>query len=208
MPNKDNKSFWAQPGKAEQMEKDHSPAADYLLSQLQIKPEASVLEVCCGNGWLLRKIAPNISHGLGFDSSPELIAKAINKSAGIGNLEFRIDKHANLPSYAAESFDTILGIEAVYWSPVKENLNQFYRILKPSGLLGLTVEAYKGNPDSKQWQKEVGQEIHRHYIKEYREMLQKAGFRDISITRYRTPRELAREDFQHKYGAIVITARK
>jgi len=203
--------FWDRAEKGKQMEKDHSPTIEYMLQTLNLDNDARVLEVGCGNGWFLRKLASSLSYGLGIDRSQVMIDSARELSKGFGNLVFRVDELGSLSNeevYRTATFDSIVGVEAIYWTPVQNNLNQFYRILRNGGRLGLTVESHKENEDAHGWSEQVGQPIHLHSAKEYEEMLRLAGFKDIKVDKYFTPLERATETFQHRYSTLVITASK
>lgn len=47
---------WAQNGKAEKMEKEHSKNVIKFLNTISFEKSFSFLDIGCGNGWVIRKI--------------------------------------------------------------------------------------------------------------------------------------------------------
>lgn len=210
MATDDRRSFWDQPGMGEKMENDHALAVDSLLARISLDTDSEVLDIGCGNGWLLRRVSSSIGHGVGIDKSPFMIEEASRLKGDRNNLEYHVDEWTNVADYPGNSFGLVLGIESIYWSPVQKNLNEIYRILKPGGTVGLTVEYYIENADCHGWPKVVGQSMHLHSTREYAKMLQKAGFRDVIISKAIGSRDLAgtSQEFRYRYGTLVITASK
>jgi len=92
----------------------------------------SVLDIGCGEGWLIRALAPQVSHLVGVDAIPGLIAQA--KAAGGGNF---------LPlSYEAIARGSITGLFNIVVCNFsllgKESVDALFRaipsLLKPEGV--------------------------------------------------------------------------
>ena len=49
---------WAVTGRAEEMEKGHGVTVNKFLDRISFDKPFSFLDVGCGNGWVVRKIAP------------------------------------------------------------------------------------------------------------------------------------------------------
>lgn len=73
-----------------------------ILKSLKIHPQDTVLDIGCGTGWLLRKIAKtcNSFTGIGIDISSQMIAEARKKAAAdkLSNLLFINDDWEAMPA--------------------------------------------------------------------------------------------------------------
>ncbi len=69
------------------------------------KPHAKVLDIACGTGILAINLARKGYFVHGIDISPEMVAKARSKSAGIPNVSFVVDDMTGFR--AQESFDLV-----------------------------------------------------------------------------------------------------
>ncbi|MEJ2260608.1 MAG: methyltransferase type 11, partial [Nitrosopumilaceae archaeon] len=60
---------WAENGRAELMEKEHGKNVSKFLEKISFEKPFSFLDVGCGNGWVVRKIAshPNCTKSIGID---------------------------------------------------------------------------------------------------------------------------------------------
>ena len=83
--------------------------SDYWLSQMQVNPSSTIMEVGCGSGvkayHLARKSGMNV---LATDIDPEYIEEARN-TFQLPNLSFSVTDSTNLNQYKKESFDYIVG---------------------------------------------------------------------------------------------------
>lgn len=116
-------------------------------------PQASVLEIGCGNGSLLRLLSGSIRHGSGADVSGGLIAKASAESAGVPNLDFKqIDSHRlPYPDSSFEAVMSVLSFRYLDWDPLLEEVR---RVLKPGGRL-LVVDMSADKPSPAEWPRVV-----------------------------------------------------
>jgi ubiquinone/menaquinone biosynthesis C-methylase UbiE len=109
-----------------------------LLKDINISPEASILDVGCGHGHVigeLSKIAP-LGRSVGIDPSPNMISLASKMflEGGFNNLEFH-QLQAEDMEFPPESFDLILCTNAFMWirNPHKA-LKNISMMLKTNGL--------------------------------------------------------------------------
>ncbi len=72
---------WAQNGRAELMEMEHGNNVSKILQTISFDKPFEFLDVGCGNGWVVRKIAKenNCKKSIGIDISKKMIIQEKNK---------------------------------------------------------------------------------------------------------------------------------
>lgn len=106
-------------------------AIDYAIDS------ANILDVGCGTGYLLRRLAsqlPSAVRVVGVDPSPGMIQTAVSATDD-SRLRFAIGFAEHLP-FAASSFDLVIATTSFdHWSDQKAGLAECARVLKPGGQL-------------------------------------------------------------------------
>lgn len=135
-----------------------------LLKKRRVK----ILEAGCGTGLLAKKFKP-----FGSVKAIDIHSRAIRfaKIRGIKATKASINK---IP-YKTDSFDLVTNIDVLYHKRVKDKkaLGEFFRVLKPGGLLLIRV------PGNKWLFRKSDSYVHtreRYGINELRQKLQHAGF--------------------------------
>ncbi|MBB4639044.1 methyltransferase domain-containing protein [Longimicrobium terrae] len=103
----------------------------WLQSRMPAEP-ARVLDIGCGNGALLMRMAPGIAHGTGVDTSAGMIDHARKRAADVPTLDF-VQVHGPALPFADASFDVVvslLSFRYLDWDPV---MNEIRRVLRPGG---------------------------------------------------------------------------
>ncbi len=69
---------WAEAGRGEEMEESHLPIVEPTLALMNLQPADRVLDVGCGSGWLVRRLAARVPNGsvMGIDVSDEMVRRA------------------------------------------------------------------------------------------------------------------------------------
>jgi len=106
----------------------------WLLSRLPQNPTPRVLDIGCGNGTLLKHLAPYISRGCGVDISEEMIRLARRSCAGVPGLEFTAAGGEQLP-FQAGTFDAVISFFSFRYLDWKAVMPEIIRVLKSSGRL-------------------------------------------------------------------------
>ena len=91
---------------------------------------ARLLDIGCGNGALLRKLADRLESGVGVDASREMTEKA--RAHGGEKIAFEVIAGPRLP-FADRSFDVVLSLLSfryLDWDPM---MNEIRRVLRPGG---------------------------------------------------------------------------
>jgi ubiquinone/menaquinone biosynthesis C-methylase UbiE len=121
-------------------DQEHAHRSAYL-DLLAVEPGKHVLEVGCGNGWVLREVARRVGatgRAVGIDPSPELLAIAKDQAA---HEQLPVELHpasvAALP-FATGAFDTVLVPLVLLHVPEAEAvLPEVIRVVHPGGNVGV-----------------------------------------------------------------------
>jgi ubiquinone/menaquinone biosynthesis C-methylase UbiE len=131
------------------MNLSHSKLTDWGLTHTVIGPEFSVLDVGCGGGRTLSKLAVVASQGKvhGIDYSEESVAASRRYNAQAirgGRVEIQLADVEKLP-FADNTHDLVTAVEThFYWPDIAAALREIRRVLKPGGTVMLIAEVYKG----------------------------------------------------------------
>jgi SAM-dependent methyltransferase len=131
------------------MNASHSPLTDWGLTHLRIAADATILDVGCGGGRTIAKLAAIATGGkvYGVDYSAESVrfASGLNVDAiRAGRVEIRQASVSKLP-FPDATFDLVTAVEThYYWPDLEGDVREIRRVLKPGGRLLLIAESYKG----------------------------------------------------------------
>ena len=135
------------------LEKAVRPVHDWLIRELQPRPDDTVLELAAGTGDLGFKVARLVGpkgRVVSTDFSPDMVEVARRRAAelGVENVEVRV-MDAEQIDLADGSVDGVL-CQSGYMlvSDVEQALAETRRVLRPSGRLALSVW---GAPDRNAW---------------------------------------------------------
>ncbi|MFX0073758.1 MAG: class I SAM-dependent methyltransferase, partial [Candidatus Hermodarchaeota archaeon] len=126
----------------------HEKLAKWGISKVDIKPEDNILEIGCGSGAFIKKIAKNIKSGkiVGIDYSEamvELSTENNKKYIESGKVEIKLGNVTSLP-FSENYFNLSIGIETInFWPDIFNSLREIYRVLKPDGVLLIINNTYK-----------------------------------------------------------------
>lgn len=131
------------------MNSRHSKVTDWGLSRVSIEAHDTILDVGCGGGRTVSKLATIATEGkvYGLDYSKESVAMAsrVNREwIGIGRVEIQEGTVSELP-FPDSKFDLVTGVETHFWWPdLPAGMREIFRVLKPGGTLIIIAEIYKG----------------------------------------------------------------
>lgn len=171
------------------MNKSHSKVTDWGLSHISIQPQFTILDVGCGGGRTVSKLAALATQGkvFGIDYSPDSVAFSQNFNAdsiSTGRAEIRQASISQLP-FPDNTFDLITAVETHFWWPnLPSDLREVFRVTTPGGQLVIIAEVYKGAPAfaSRVVEKNAPQTgIQMLTPDEHRELLANAGYAAIRI---------------------------
>ena len=119
------------------------------LGHVPIKPEFIVLDVGCGGGRTIHRLAEQVSDGkvFGIDYSPASVAASRRTNASFiaaGRVDIREGSVSSLP-FPDGMFDVVTAVEThYYWPHLEADAREILRVLKPGGRLAIVAESYKG----------------------------------------------------------------
>lgn len=129
----------------------HATMTDWGLQQVQVPKNAAILDVGCGGGETVRKLALLASEGkvVGLDYSSASVAVSRQKNAKeieTGRVQIAEGSVAALP-FPDGTFDIVTAVEThYYWPDLPANPREILRVLKPGGTFALIAETYRGGP--------------------------------------------------------------
>ncbi len=167
------------------MARQHQPENHWTVNLLDVQPTDHILEIGFGPGIAVEAVANRATNGLvaGIDFSQTMVSAARKRSAAsvrAGKVDLRYGDAAHLP-FADSRFDKAFSIHSIYfWPDPVPVLAEIYRVLKPDGLLVLTVlPKEKWNPENPE---AAGTpECKPYYGDDLKMLLTKVGFHDLKI---------------------------
>ncbi len=187
---------------AAMMNQSHSKLTDWGLSHVPIADDFNALDVGCGGGRTIEKLANAASHGhvSGVDYAPGSVAasRAHNKNLiDAGRVNIQKASVSALP-FAADTFDLVTAIETqYYWPDLPNDMRETLRVLKPGGTLTVIAETYQGGSRDAvigTVMKLLGSPSLG--VKEHRELFLQAGYTDVEVHE------------EPKKGWICVTGKK
>jgi len=171
------------------MNSRHSKVTDWGLSHSSIGKQDIVLDVGCGGGRTLSKLAAIATQGkvYGIDHSAESVAMAMRTNQqwiDLGRVEVREASVSRLP-FSDGAFDVITAVETHFWWPaLPTDLREVLRVLKPGGRLIVIAEVYQGakaftSKAVERYAEKTGMALLS--VEEHRELLTDAGYSDVQV---------------------------
>ena len=126
------------------MNKEHTPVSLWGLKHLDIKEEDIILDVGCGGGINIKRMAEKAKKVYGVDYSEESVKLSREVNAqGIydGNVEIIKGDVQSLP-FDDETFDIVTAFETIYfWPDIEKCFGEVKRVLKPGGIFLIGMES-------------------------------------------------------------------
>lgn len=115
----------------------HSSWRNKTMKEMFVKDGHDVLDVCCGTGdWTIQlaKKAPG-AHVTGLDFSENMLEVAKSKVSDYGNISLLQGNAMDLP-FEQNTFNFVtIGFGLRNLADYKQAIDEFYRVLKPGGVL-------------------------------------------------------------------------
>ena len=176
------------------MNSSHSKVTDWGLKHISIGQHYTILDVGCGGGRTISKLAVNATHGkvYGVDYSEESVAASKRTNARwieMGCVEIRHGSVSQL-TFPDRMFDLVTAVETHFWWPnLPGDMRETFRVLKAGGKLIVIAEVYKGADTTvsklaEKFAPQTGMKLLS--VDEHRNLFAGAGYSDIQIMEERT----------------------
>ena len=169
------------------MNVSHSKMTDWGLDHISIGARSIILDVGCGGGGTVRKLAKLTTEGrvYGIDYSEESVgvSKKINRHLiQTGRVDIRHGSVSRLP-FSDDMFDLVTAVESHYfWPDLASDMKEVLRVLKRGGELIIICGVYRGGKYDDRNQKwlELGNMAY-HSVSELGGILSTAGYSDVQV---------------------------
>ncbi len=192
---------WANNGRSELMEKEHEKTVLKFLKSIKFEKPFSFLDVGCGNGWVVRKIAglENCKLAVGIDKSKKMIDKAKSKKKFENEFYFC----TNIQSWRYKGkFDYAFSMESLYYSlPMESSLLKIFKLLKRGGQFFCGTDFYKDNKATMRWSQQMKIPLDLRSKIEWKKMFEETGFK----TKTKQVKDLKNQKkWKREYGTLFI----
>ena len=196
---------WAKNGRDELMEKEHGKNVIRFLKTVSFDKQFSFLDVGCGNGWVVRRIAEenNCKKAVGIDKSKNMILQANAKKKT--NKEKYIHKNIESLNYQSK-FDFIFSMESLYYvDSIEIALAKIYKLLKPGGKFFCGTDFYTNNKDTVKWADMMKIQMHLHSKQEWKNFFKDVGFE----TKTKQVKDFEnKKKWKREFGTLFIIGEK
>lgn len=192
--------IWAKNGRAELMEEEHGKNVSKFFSKVKFEKPFTFLDVGCGNGWVVRKIAllENCKKSIGIDKSKKMISQA--KKISDNKEQFF---YTDIESYKTrQKFDYIFSMESLYYvDSIEKALKKIHVFLNPGGQFVCGTDFYSDNKATTRWKKVMNVQMHLHSKKEWRTLFKNEGF-DVKTKQVKDPK--SKKKWKREVGTLFI----
>jgi ubiquinone/menaquinone biosynthesis C-methylase UbiE len=173
------------------MNRHHSNLTDWGLSHVAIEKSDTILDVGCGGGRTISKLAAIAStgkvHGIDYSEASVFAARKTNaRLIGAGRTEIQKASVSKLP-LAENTFDLVTAIEThLFWPDLPNDFREIFRVLKTEGKCLIVAEIYKGGKHLEGvrkaiFNKHLAANMNLLTTDEHRDLFANAGFADVQI---------------------------
>jgi ubiquinone/menaquinone biosynthesis C-methylase UbiE len=169
------------------MNQGHRPLSSWGLSHVDIDPKWIILDVGCGGGRTVGRMAQRTILGkvFGMDYSPDMVkySKKVNKKLIAENRVEIIEGSVETMSFPDDFFDLVTAFETYYfWNNVLAAFKEIKRVLKPNGAFLIVNEMVKDGVYEVKHEKMIRQtDVRLIPLEEIRNTLYSAGFSNVQI---------------------------
>ena len=169
------------------MNRGHKPLTLWGLTHVNIEPDYVILDVGCGGGKTVNRLAQHAALGkvFGIDYSADMVeySKKVNKKLIAENRVEIVEGSVEKMGFSDDFFDLVTAIETYYfWPSFADALQEIKRVLKPGGKLLLVNEMVKDGVYEIKHAKMIEQaHVRLLPLEEIRNTALRVGFADVQI---------------------------
>lgn len=174
---------------AARMNKEHYELTSWGLSRVTIKPDYTILDVGCGGGKTINRLAESVPQGkvYGVDYSSDMVTYAakVNKKFVEENRVEIVEGSADKTCLPSSTFDLVTAVETYYfWPNLPDAFKEIFRVLKPDGTFLMINEMIKDGVYDVE-KAELIKKVHVRLVAldDIKSILQSAGFEAVKIFR-------------------------
>ncbi len=172
---------------AASMNQRHSALTAWGLKHVKINTDDVILDVGCGGGKVVSRLAWQAVQGkvFGSDYSADMVeySKEVNRKFVVRNRVEIIEASVEKTGFPDDFFDLVTAVETYYfWPSLPEAFREMKRVLKPEGKLLMVNEMVKNGV----YEVEHAEIIEKTHVRLFRlqeiqDMLESAGFVDVQV---------------------------
>ena len=169
------------------MNESHARLVDWGLTHLDLRPNDTVLDIGCGGGNTLARMAERVTEGhlVGIDYAETSVEASRAFNAALvesGRMEILHGSVEALP-FADAHFDAVVTVESFYFWPNPEAcLKEVARVVKPGGTFLLLAEIYERDDLPAETRAKIaGYQLTNPTPEEFKDFFRTAGFSDVQI---------------------------
>ena len=166
----------------------HSGLTSWGFSKVEIAENATVLDIGCGGGRTLERLASLARLGkvVGIDYSEDSVAVARKRNRQLianGRVEIFHGSVSSMP-FSDATFDCVSAVETFYfWPDIAADLTEVRRVMKPTGQLVIIAGMYRGSGFDKRNMRLIKAGGLRCFsVQDFEEALQDAGFPAVAVS--------------------------
>jgi ubiquinone/menaquinone biosynthesis C-methylase UbiE len=169
------------------MNRGHKPLTLWGLTHVKIEPNYVILDVGCGGGKTVNRLAQQAPLGkvFGIDYSADMVeySKKVNKKLIAEDRVEIVDGSVEKMVFSDDFFDLVTAIETYYFWPIfSDALQEIRRVLKSGGHFLMVNEMVKDGVYEIKNAKMIKQaHVYLLPLEEIRAIMQTVGFADVQI---------------------------
>jgi ubiquinone/menaquinone biosynthesis C-methylase UbiE len=172
---------------AASMNREHKPLTLWGLTHVNIAPDYLILDVGCGGGKTVSRLAQRTPIGkvFGIDYSADMVkySKKVNKKLIGENRVEIVEAAVEKTGFPDNFFDLVTAVETYYfWPNLSDALREIRRVLKPNGKLLMVNEMVKDGVYEIKNAKMIAQtHVRLIPLEEIKNTLLSVGFADVQV---------------------------